>query len=181
MLQRLNNIILTAQSVATVNYFKELVNDGPIKFVACLLSGAMGWLSTFFAPIWTVIVVVCVFILIDAILGTKVSITRGGKFESRRLWSTLKKFGNCAMIISCCHLMDTEIVKSIDIHLVEGFSGIVCGVELWSMIENLQAIDPTGPWKIFSKFIRSKGEKYLDITIEKADLPKIKKLVKKIK
>ena len=42
MLQRLNNIILTAQSVATVNYFKELVNDGPIKFVACLLSGAMG-------------------------------------------------------------------------------------------------------------------------------------------
>lgn len=50
-----------------------------------------------------------------------------------------------------------------------------------SMIENLQAIDPTGPWKIFSKFIRSKGEKYLDITIEKDDLPKIKKLVKKIK
>ena len=81
MLQKLNNIILTAQSVATVNYFKELVNDGPIKFVACLLSGAMGWLSTFFAPIWTVIVVVCVFILIDAILGTKVSITHGGKLS----------------------------------------------------------------------------------------------------
>ena len=121
MLQKINNIILTAQSVATVNYFKELVNDGPIKFVACLLS----------APIWTIIVVVCVFILIDAILGTKVSITHSGKFESRRLWSTLKKFGNCAMIISCCHLMDTEIVKSIDMHLVEGFSGIVCGVELW--------------------------------------------------
>lgn len=181
MLQKLNNIILTAQSVATVNYFKELVNDGPIKFAACLLSGTMGWLSTFFAPIWTVITVVCAFILIDAILGTRVSITRGGKFESRRLWSTLKKFGNCAMIISCCHLMDTEILKSIDMHLVEAFSGIVCGVELWSMIENLQAIDPTGPWKIFSKFIRSKGEKYLDITIEKDDLPKIKKLVKKIK
>lgn len=181
MLQKLNNIILTAQSVATVNYFKELVNDGPIKFAACLLSGTMGWLSTFFAPIWTVIIVVWVFILIDAILGTRVSITRGGKFESRRLWSTLKKFGNCAMIISCCYLMDTEILKSIDMHLVEAFSGIVCGVELWSMIENLQAIDPTGPWKIFSKFIRSKGEKYLDITIEKDDLPKIKKLVKKIK
>ena len=51
MLQKLNNIILTAQSVATVNYFKELVNDGPIKFVACLLSGAMGWLSTFLSLI----------------------------------------------------------------------------------------------------------------------------------
>ena len=71
--------------------------------------------------------------------------------------------------------MDTEIVKSIDMHLVEAFSGIVCGVELWSMIENLQAIDPTGPWKIFSKFIRSKGEKYLDITIEKKDFTKDKR------
>lgn len=181
MLNKLNQIILTAQSVATVNYFKELINDGPTKFFTCLLTGAVGWCSTFFAPIWSVILVVCLFIFIDAILGTKVSMTREGKFESRRLWSTIKKFGNCAMIISCCHLMDTEILKSVDFHLVEAFSGIVCGVELWSMIENLQAIDPTGPWRIFSKFIRSKGEKYLDITIDKEDLPKIKKLVKKIK
>lgn len=181
MLNKLNNIILNAQSVATVNYFKELINDGPSKFITCLLTGAAGWISTFFAPIWSVIVVVCVFIFLDAVLGTKVSMQYGNKFESRRLWSTLKKFGNCAMIISCCHLMDTEIIKSIDMHLVEIFSGIVCGVELWSMIENLQAIDPNGPWRIFSKFIRSKGEKYLDITIEKKDLPKIKKMVKKIK
>ena len=181
MLQKINNTLLTAQSVATVNYFKELVSGGPTKFLACLLTGAAGWASTFFAPIWSVIVVVCLFILIDAILGAKVSISYGNHFESRRLWSTLKKFGSCAMIISCCHLMDTEIIKSVNLHLVEAFSGIVCGVELWSMIESLQALDPTGPWKIFSKFIRSKGEKYLDITIDKSDLPKIKKLVKKIK
>lgn len=85
------------------------------------------------------------------------------------------------MVIACCHLIDTEIITSLDLHMVEVFSGIVCGVELWSIIENLQALDPTGPWKIFSKVIRSKGEKYLDITIDKEDLPKIKKLVKKIK
>ena len=54
-------------------------------------------------------------------------------------------------------------------------------MELWSAIENLNEIDPTGPWRILSKFIKSKGERYLDITIDKEDLPKIKKLVKKMK
>lgn len=181
MLTKLNNILLTAQSVATVNYFKELINDGPTKFFTCLLTGAVGWLSSFFTPIWSVILVVCFFIVLDAIFGTKVSMSYGFKFESRRLWSTLKKFGYCSMVIACCHLIDTEIITSLDLHMVEVFSGIVCGVELWSIIENLQALDPTGPWKIFSKVIRSKGEKYLDITIDKEDLPKIKKLVKKIK
>ena len=49
------------------------------------------------------------------------------------------------------------------------------------MIESLQSLDPTGPWKVFSKFIKSKGEKYLDITIDKDDLPKVEKMIKKIK
>lgn len=77
--------------------------------------------------------------------------------------------------------MDTEVITSINMHLVEAFSGTVCGVELWSMIESLQTLDPTGPWKIFSKFIKSKGEKYLDITIDKDDLPKVEKMIKKVK
>lgn len=77
--------------------------------------------------------------------------------------------------------MDTEVITSINMHLVEAFSGIVCGVELWSMIESLQSLDPTGPWKVFSKFIKSKGEKYLDITIDKDDLPKVEKMIKKVK
>ena len=50
-----------------------------------------------------------------------------------------------------------------------------------ALIESLQSLDPTGPWKVFSKFIKSKGEKYLDITIDKEDLPKVKKMIKKIK
>lgn len=181
MINTVNNILLNSQCIIIMNYFRELFNGGPIKFIACLLSGIVGWFSSYFAPIWSIILVTCFFILIDTVLGTKVSLSNGGKLESRKLRKTINKLGNAILIITCCHLMDVEILTSINAHLVEAFSGIVCGVELWSMIESLQSLDPTGPWKVFSKFIKSKGEKYLDITIDKEDLPKVEKLIKKVK
>ena len=181
MINTINNILLNSQCIIIMNYFRELFNGGPIKFIACLLSGIVGWFSSYFAPIWSIILVTCFFILIDTVLGTKVSLSNGGKLESRKLRNTINKLGNAILIITCCHLMDVEILTSVNAHLVEAFSGIVCGVELWSMIESLQSLDPTGPWKVFSKFIKSKGEKYLDITIDKDDLPKVKKLIKKVK
>lgn len=181
MINTVNNILLNSQCIIIMNYFRELFNGGPIKFIACLLSGMVGWFSSYFAPIWSIILVTCFFILIDTVLGTKVSLSNGGKLESRKLRKTINKLGNAILIITCCHLMDVEILTSVNAHLVEAFSGIVCGVELWSMIESLQSLDPTGPWKVFSKFIKSKGEKYLDITIDKEDLPKVKKMIKKIK
>ena len=181
MINTVNNILLNSQCIIIMNYFRELFNGGPIKFIACLLSGMVGWFSSYFAPIWSIILVTCFFILIDTVLGTKVSLSNGGKLESRKLRKTINKLGNAILIITCCHLMDVEVLTSVNAHLVEAFSGIVCGVELWSMIESLQSLDPTGPWKVFSKFIKSKGEKYLDITIDKDDLPKVEKIVKKVK
>ena len=181
MINTFNNILLNSQCIIIMNYFRELFNGGPIKFIACLLSGMVGWFSSYFAPIWSIILVTCFFILIDTVLGTKVSLSNGNKLESRKLRKTINKLGNAILIITCCHLMDVEVLTSVNAHLVEAFSGIVCGVELWSMIESLQSLDPTGPWKVFSKFIKSKGEKYLDITIDKEDLPKVEKMIKKVK
>lgn len=181
MINTVNTILLNSQCIIIMNYFRELFNGGMIKFISCLLTGLIGWVSSYFAPIWSIILITCLFILIDTVLGTKVSLSNGGKLESRKLRKTINKLGNAILIITCCHLMDVEVLTSIDAHLVEAFSGIVCGVELWSMIESLQSLDPTGPWKVFSKFIKSKGEKYLDITIDKEDLPKVEKMIKKVK
>lgn len=175
------SIINQASSIATTNYFREIVNGGPEKLFTCLFTTALGCFSTFFLPIWTTIMAVCALIFIDMILGIRVSISKGMRIESRRFWSTLKKFGWSAMAISCAHITDTYIMTSFDAHLVEAFAGMIAGVELWSIVENLQTLDPTGPWRICSKFVKTKGEKYLDITIDKDDLPKIKGVVKKIK
>lgn len=181
MYRILNEIVLKASSVSTMNYFREIVSDGPAKLLTCISTSLASVLSTFFMPIWIPIISVGVLIIIDMILGIRVALSKGDKIESRRAWATIKKLGFSTLMISCGHLVDQYILTSFSAHLVEGFAGLIAGVELWSMIENLHTLDPTGPWKLFSKFLKKKGEKYLDITIDKEDLPKIKKLVKKIK
>lgn len=173
--------MLLGQGVSTMNYFKDMISDGPLKLFACILSGISSWVVGSLAPLWTVLLILALLIFVDAFLGCKVSIKNGLKCESRRFWKTLRKLGWCSAIVWFANRIDVDILKSFDAHLVEFFAGAITGVELWSVIENLSELYPDGPWKVLKKFIKKKGEKYLDITIDREDLPKIKKLVKKIK
>lgn len=181
MLNKIHQYFLLSQGVSSMNYFKELFSDGSAKFISCLITGAFSWVAGSFTPLWTVLFILLLIILIDAYLGGKIAFKNQKKFESRRLWKTLHKFGWCGAIIWFANQIDANILVSIDAHLVEFFAGLIAGVELWSVIENLATLYPDGPWKLLNKFIRKKGEKYLDITIDREDLPKIRKLVKKIK
>ena len=181
MFNRLLECVTLSQGVATMNYFKDIAYEGPVKLFTCLVSGAISWLASSFAPLGTVLIILLLLVLVDAFLGCKVSLSKGLKCESRRFWKTLRKFCWCGAIVWFADAIDRNILVSFEAHLVEFFAGIIAGVELWSVLENLTALYPDGPWKILKKFIKSKGEKYLDITIDREDLPKIKKLVKKIK
>lgn len=175
------NILLLGQWVSTMNYFKDITGDGPLKVLACLFAGATSWVVGSFTPLWTILFLLLLLVFVDAFLGCKISLKKGMKCESRRFWKTLRKLGWCGAIVWFANRIDADILVSFDAHLVEFFAGAVAGVELWSIIENLAELYPDGPWKLLNKFIRKKGEKYLDITIDREDLPKIKKLVKKIK
>lgn len=176
-----NTITPYEQGITTMNYFKDMIEDGPIKLLTCILLSAGSWLLGTIIPIWPILLLLALFVFTDAFLGCKVSISKGEKCETRRFWKTLRKLGWCFAIVWFANRIDVDIFKSFDAHLVEASAGLIAGVELWSMLENLNTLYPDGPWKILSKVIRSKGEKYLDITIDKEDLPKVKKLVKKIK
>lgn len=181
MLSKLHTYTSLGQGVATMNYFKEIFGEGPVKSITCLLTAIGSWLTGTIAPIDVVLLILLLLIVVDAILGCSVSIKAGLKCESRRFWKTLRKFLWCSAIVWFANEIDVEILTSFNAHLVEFFAGAIAGVELWSILENLTALYPNGPWKVLKKIIKSKGEKYLDITVDREDLPKIKELVKKIK
>lgn len=181
MLDKLHNYFLVSQGVSTMNYFKDLTGEGITKFTACVGVSLLNWLMGTFTPIIFVLLLLGLLIITDAILGCKVSIKKNRKCESRRFWKTLRKFGWSCAIVWFASRIDADILISFNAHLSELFAGLIAGVELWSIVENLNTLYPDGPWRILSKVIKSKGEKYLDITVDKEDLPKVKQLVKKIK
>ncbi|MEE3413813.1 MAG: hypothetical protein VZR53_00390 [Prevotella sp.] len=49
--------------------------------------------------------------------------------------------------------------------LTGGVTAIITLTELWSIIENLNTLDPKGPWKLLGKFLRKKGEDYTGIDL----------------
>ena len=50
--------------------------------------------------------------------------------------------------------------------LTGGVTIIVSLTELWSILENLNTLNPKGPWRALSQFLTKKGEDYTGIDLE---------------
>ena len=109
MFNKLNEILLISQGVSTMNYFKDVINDGPIKAFTCLSAAFISWLLGTFTPLWTILFIIFLLILTDMILGCKVSLINNSKLESRKFWKTLRKFCWCCAIIWFSHEIDKDI------------------------------------------------------------------------
>lgn len=147
------------------------------RFTGCILTGCI----TFLAPIAVSIMAAAGFILVDAILGYRVFRKyqhlkhRKAHIESSKLWKSISKIIEAILLIIGAHILDESVVTSIDLHAVEIAAGLICGTELFSWLESLLELHPDSKmWNrvanLLKKLVKSKGEKYLDITIEDKDL-----------
>lgn len=139
-------------------------------------AGILAGITSYFAPISVTVVCVCLFIIVDVILGYKVSRKYGHKqIESYKLWKTINKLFEAVLLIAGAHVIDTSIVTSINLHAVEFISGMICGTEFISWLESMKDLHPDCKIckvieKVLGKVIKSKGEKYLGVDIDINDL-----------
>lgn len=70
-------------------------------------------------------------------------------------------------IISLARLLESSVFSADDISILTGGTTVIIGLtELWSILENLNTLNPKGPWKALGKFLRKKGEDYIGTEIE---------------
>lgn len=50
--------------------------------------------------------------------------------------------------------------------LTGGATVIIGLTELWSILENLNTLNPKGPWRALGKFLKKKGEDYIGSEID---------------
>lgn len=68
------------------------------------------------------------------------------------------------------HGLEWAVVDQSGVFLLTGGATIIITLtELWSIIENLNTLDPKGPWKLLGKFLRKKGEDYTGIDLNLED------------
>ncbi len=119
-------------------------------------------------PIAPLIATALVFIAIDFVTGIMASravARREGRdwwIESRKAWRTIYKAGFTAVAIIMMWLIDHVLLGFLNLNLANLFTGFVCGVELWSFLENATTISSSPLFSWLGKWVKRRVEKEVD-------------------
>ena len=119
-------------------------------------------------PIAPLIATALLFIAIDFVTGIMASravARREGRewwIESRKAWRTIYKAGFTAVAIIMMWLIDQVLLGFLNLNLANLFTGFVCGVELWSFLENATTISSSPLFSWLGKWVKRRVTKEVD-------------------
>jgi hypothetical protein len=147
------------------NMFEGLSAGTPLGKALIVLGGA---LVAFYSPIMVLLVTCFVFTAVDMVYGITVAHKLHKKITSHRNWKgTLMKIIDEWTIISLARLLEFSVLDETGVFVLTGGATVIIGLtELWSILENLNTLNPDGPWKALSKFLKKKGEDYIGTEID---------------
>ena len=126
------------------------------------------FLTAMYAPIVLLLVSCFVFTTMDMVYGIKVAIKNKNKIESSRNWKgTLAKILDEFSILSLARLLEYSVIGTEGVFVLTGGATVIlCLTELWSILENLNTLNPKGPWRALGKFLKQKGEEHIGFEID---------------
>lgn len=143
------------------NTFNTISNGTEIGKLAVAASAI---LIAYISPIVGLLIACFVCTITDMIYGIKVAKRQGQKITSKKNWKgTLFKIKDEFTLILLAHLLEHVIGYGQNFVLSGGITVIICITELLSILENLNTLDPDGPWRLISRFLRKKGSEKIDI------------------
>lgn len=116
-------------------------------------------------PITPLITTATLFIVVDFITGVVAShaeARREGRewwFESRKAWRTVIKAGFVAIAIVMMWVLDYHVLEFMNLNMAKLFTGFVCGVELWSFLENAATISRAPLFEWMSRWVKRRVER----------------------
>lgn len=126
-----------------------------VKLIFGLFSAIIG----IFSPIIGLVCCAITFVAVDFLTGVIASRHRAARlgeawsFESRRAWDTIRKLTVIIVGIALSWLIDSMILDFAHLRLANLFTGFVCGVELWSFLENGAEVCNYPPFRWLKQFM----------------------------
>lgn len=123
--------------------------------------------TAYFTPIVGLLFICFACTVVDLFYGLRVAHKHGKKITSSRSWKgTLRKIRDEFTIIMLCRGLEHAIMGAEGLTVLSGGATVlICLTEIWSILENLNTLDPNGPWKVLGKFLKKKGEDFTGIEI----------------
>lgn len=131
-----------------------------------ITTGAL--IVSYIAPISGLLLSCFAFTVTDLVYGIKVAKRQGQKITSEKGWKgTLKKILDEFTIILLARLLELSVIGEHGVFVLTGGTTVIIALtELWSILENLNTLNPNGPWRCLSKFLRKKGEEYTGVDFD---------------
>lgn len=129
------------------------------------INGMILGIAALFSPIQSVVLCALAFIAIDFVTGVLASRCeakqRGVKwyFSSREAWRTIRKAGFVLLTIAMSWLIESCILNFITLNLTRIIAGAICGVEMWSFLENASVLSDAKLFEWLRNYVKRKVEK----------------------
>ncbi len=125
-------------------------------------------LLALFAPISPLVACVVAFIGIDFVTGVWASrhqaLSEGREwyFESEQAWRTLYKLGFTLIATAMAWVIESCVINFVELRLARLFVGFVCGVEMWSFLENASQFSDAPYFEWMRKYVRRRIDKEIE-------------------
>lgn len=132
-------------------------------------------LMAFFEPIEILVLWMLIFIVSDMITGIHASLAEGGHIQSCKLQKTVHKFVLYTMTIILLEGLDKYLFDLMDLHLANIGATIICGIELYSILENCYRVTGNVVFKILTQFTLKKIGDETGVELDKQHIQKTRK------
>lgn len=112
----------------------------------------------FFEPIYVVLLWMFIFILADMLAGMYASLKEGKILESHKMQRTVIKTITYSTSIILLHGIDMYLLTIADCGLARIGATIICGIELYSILENFYRATGNVVFKLLTQFTLRKIE-----------------------
>lgn len=129
------------------------------------ISGAVLGVLSLFAPIKAIVLCALLFVAVDFVSGVLASreesrrLGRAWYFSSREAWRTVRKSGFVVLTIAMTWLVESCILDFVELHLTRLAAGVICGVEMWSFLENASVLSDARLFGWLRQYVHRRIEK----------------------
>ena len=137
-------------------------------FVGKLLISTGAVLTAYFTPILGLLLTCFSTTIVDMLYGFKLAHKQHKKITSdRNRKGTLTKLRDEFAIICLARMTEFTVIGTSGVFILTGGATVIIALtEIWSILETLNTLNPNGPWRSLSKFLKKKGEDYTGIDLD---------------
>lgn len=126
----------------------------------------IGGVGSFFLPLYILLFWMFVFVIIDMVSGMLAARYRGETLCSKKMKCTVSKIMWYSSVIILVHGLDTGVLPFINLYAAQIVTGIICGVELFSNLENLYSITGNKVFYLLTQWTNKKIHETTGVKIE---------------